>query len=198
MDEADDELARLRQRCWTEAIHCYGTAKIFEARTLILRHRLRVLAFLGVGVPLSVGAAVTSFGIDSTLTPWFLGAASVLSVVGGILSAWALTNRWEDELSYAADSMTANRILSEEYSKLASSTNVGLSKVREQLNLLEKENSTRSSFDEKQGITEDEKRMGMRAALRQFQRKCATCGIVPTSMEPSNCGTCGNFKVRRF
>jgi rRNA maturation endonuclease Nob1 len=39
-----------------------------------------------------------------------------------------------------------------------------------------------------------ELRMGMRYALREFQKECVGCSETPTSMEKSNCNVCGKFK----
>ena len=52
--------------------------------------------------------------------------------------------------------------------------------------------------DQLSNITDEEKRMGMRATLRQFQRECANCKQTPVSMVPSECGVCGNFKRRKL
>lgn len=35
--------------------------------------------------------------------------------------------------------------------------------------------------------------MGMRFALREFQRECVGCKITPLSMEYSECTVCGKF-----
>ncbi|MDR3625278.1 MAG: hypothetical protein P4L45_00510, partial [Ignavibacteriaceae bacterium] len=59
--------------------------------------------------------------------------------------------------------------------------------------LLKIENDFRIDRDNQQYITEKEKRMGMRAGLRQFKRACAACKQVPVSLKSTNCDVCGNF-----
>jgi mobilome CxxCx(11)CxxC protein len=115
-----------------------------------------------------------------------------------IASIWSLTNRWDDDFGYALESLSANRILYDKFRQLASDPPATIADAKTQFQLLNTENSARSSLDEKQGVTEDEKRMGMRAALRQLQKQCTACGQVPTSMTSTQCDVCGNFKPRRI
>lgn len=188
----------LRNKCWEEALHCYGTSYVFERRANVLRCRLRFLTFLGIVVPASVGAVVVSFGANSILTGVFLSFASVLGLIQLIVSIWSLTHRWDDQFGYALESLSANRILYDKFQTLASDPPAELDEAKNQFQLINAENNARSSLDEKQGVTENEKRAGMRAALRQLQKPCAACGQVPTSMTPTDCDVCGNFKQRRF
>ena len=59
--------------------------------------------------------------------------------------------------------------------------------------VLKTENNLRRHIDNQQNVTEKEKRFGMRAALRQYQKQCSACKKVPTTMKPTSCGVCGNF-----
>ena len=185
-------LDSIRQECWDEALHCFATYTMFERRSSLLRKKLRMLTFLGVVVPASVGAAFMSFGAKSNLTIAFLAIASILGLVQLVGSIWSLTNRWDDDFGYAVESLSANRTFFERFKALAEHP----PKVEEanyRYDLLQAESQSRSMSDEKQGISEAEKRYGMRAALRQLQRKCACCVQIPTSMRSSECDVCGNF-----
>lgn len=185
----------LRADCWNEALHCFGTSYIFETRTNRLRRRLRFLTFLGVVVPSAIGAAATSFGVGSRWTTAFLVIGAVVGLVQLVMSVWALSYRWEDDFAYASESQSANRVLYCRFKELATRTSdqCEYELARRQYELIQTESSSRSGSDEKQGITEKEKRMGMRAALRQMRRPCAACELVPTSMDATNCDVCGRF-----
>lgn len=190
---ADQTTDALRTQCWNSALEAFGTAFIFEQRAQSLRNRLRLLQFVGLAVPLLVGLIVLGFGTNTDYLPRVLLAAGVLGVVQGGYSLWALTQRWEDGLAYAQESASGNHRISREYKKLAQAF-PGAGPERDlRLGILAAEDSQRTEQDYAQAITEPERRMGMRAALRQFQRQCAVCKSVPTSMTPTKCDVCGNF-----
>lgn len=133
-----------------------------------------------------------SFGANSKLTVAFLSLASILGLVQLVGSIWSLTYRWDDDFGYAMESLSANRAFFERFKTLAEHP----PKVEEanyRYDILQAESQARSFADEKQGITEPEKRYGMRAALRQLQRKCVGCDQIPSSMRSSECDVCGNF-----
>ncbi|MGW4750469.1 mobilome CxxCx(11)CxxC protein, partial [Streptomyces sp. NPDC004290] len=68
-----------------------------------------------------------------------------------------------------------------------------LASLRTQYEKLEVEDSARRDRDSEKGVTDKERRRGMRATLRKFQRQCAGCQLVPTSLTPSDCDVCGRF-----
>lgn len=180
----------LRKDCWIQAIYTFGTAYIFEQRQHKFRKYLRGITFLGIAVPLSVGGVVGSFGINSRFLPYLLGVAGVLGVVQLILSLWAIVAKWDDELAYSLESMTDNNRLSAGFERLGK---ISPSDIKLRFEILQAENQARINSDNKQGINDKEKRMGMRASLRQFQKECSGCGLKPTSMVASDCDVCGNF-----
>jgi mobilome CxxCx(11)CxxC protein len=182
------------QECWDKALHDYGTGYIFEQRANRYRRRLKILNFLGIAVPASAGALFLSF--ETSLYSIVAPIAGVLGLAELIGSIWSLTNKWSDIYAYALESMTSNYNLAEDYKRLAK--NHDLSNFSFQFEIIQVRDQIRRDSDYKQGITEDEKRMGMRAALRERQLKCATCDEMPKSMEPSDCDTCGNFKRRKW
>jgi len=113
-------------------------------------------------------------------------------------SIWALSYRWEDGFAYALESLSANRTLFEKYAALARNPPLSPEEAEQLFNLIKVEDQARSSLDEQQGISGEEERMGMRAALRQLEKPCAGCGEVPISLSPSDCDVCGKFKMRRI
>lgn len=185
-----DGIETLRSTARVRVIETFGTGYIFRRRADAARRKLRWLAFMGIAVPLSVGGVVTSFGANSPALPYVLALAGVLGIAQLVMSAWALSAKWDDTLAYSLESTTDNNRLATAYDKLAKSPPPD---AATRFEVLEAENAARDASDLKQGVSEREHRMGMRAALRQFKQACDTCKKVPTSMEPTNCDTCGNF-----
>lgn len=193
--EVDTEM--LRQKCWDEALQTFGTAYIFEDRARRLRPWLRVQNLLGIGVPALVGGILLTFGDEG----WYV---QVIFVVGGILllaelvlSVVAVVMNWEERLYYALDSATANYHLSDELRKLARDPPSSPDKFRCEVEKLQAASQERQRLDYRQYVSDANKRKGMRAALREFERDCSGCGEVPSSMEPTECNVCGQFTMRR-
>lgn len=189
MEESDT----LRSQCWNNALHSFGTAYIFERRASHFRLRLRLLSFLGIIVPLLVGYIVITYGTRFKYIDAILIIGAILGLVQLVASSWALVAKWDDEYAYAQESTNANYDLSYRYQALAQNPPIKLDDFRIRLDLLDAARRCRSDLDYRHSITDAEKRKGMRAALRNYQRACATCKEVPTSMKPTKCDTCGNF-----
>ncbi len=152
---------------------------------------MRLLAFSGIILPLTVGAVASAFGSDASFLPVVIWLAGLLGIGQLGLSAWALTSKWDDALGYSQESMTDNSRIADEFRKLAQDVPPDF-KIRHAI--IEAEARSRNTSDQRQGITDEEKRIGMRAALRQFERSRAGCNTVPKSMKATSCGVCGNFK----
>ncbi len=193
MENSKEYLASLRQDCWNQALHAFGTAYIFERRAKKIGSKLKILTFLGIAVPLSVGALVLSWGADSKAIPYITFLAGILGFVQLILSVWAIVAKWQDNYTYSQESTSSNYRLANKYELLAKYQSDDEKEQRINFDLLATESSARDDLDIKQGISEKEKRRGMRAALRKYKRECANCKLVPMSLEPSDCPVCGNF-----
>lgn len=166
---------------------------MFERRARPLRWKLRALTFLGIATPLALGGLVAAFGVNDRAVPVALWIAGVLGIVQLIGSAWSLTAKWDDQYAYAIQSIADNHRLADDFKALGQRPPADLSELTTRAAVLDAENRTRSNQDYAQGLSDKEKRRGHRAALQQFQRKCATCGVVPTTMDAGDCGTCGKF-----
>jgi mobilome CxxCx(11)CxxC protein len=110
-----------------------------------------------------------------------------------ILSIWALVAKWDDGLAYYTESKSANYRLADEYAKLMKAQCLAPQEFDMQFKQLETEGRLRTELDQRQDITDQEKRMGMRAGLRQYQRACAGCKTVPVSLRATECEICGKF-----
>jgi len=183
----------IRNKCWDEAVYCFGTAYVFERRSKAYKRLLQWLTFLGLAVPLAVGGIVMSFGVDLPYTAWIITVASILGLAQLILSLWSLVAKWDDMFAYSVESCSDNYRLSDLFKNLAQFENPNSPEHMNRYELLQSENRMRSGRDNQQTLSDREKRTGLRAALRQFQRTCVACKAVPMSMKPSKCDVCGNF-----
>lgn len=188
----EDPVAKIRQECWDQALHTFATAHIFERRARSLRWRLRALTFLGIAVPATVGGVIIAFGTNDQSLLVILWLAGILGLVQLIGSIWALVAKWDDAYAYALESIAENHRFSNSFASLGKNPPAP-DELRTRQDFLEADNGHRRDSDYKQGITEEEKRRGMRAGLLQFRRTCVACGEIPVSLRASDCGVCGQF-----
>lgn len=183
----------LRTHCWNRAIESFGTSYIFQHRIRGPQRGIRWLTYLGLGVPLAIGLVVIGFGTDDRSLPYLLWIAGILLLVQGLLALWALVAKWSDTVESGLLSMTENNRLANRYKEIGErwpTDSPG------KVTVLDAEYQVRTETDLRQGVSDQEKRMGLRAGLRQFQRACVGCSLVPNSMNPTECGVCGNFSRR--
>ncbi|MFF3712848.1 mobilome CxxCx(11)CxxC protein [Streptomyces phaeochromogenes] len=180
-----------RRKCWDSALHASGTAYVFQQRANRLKRQTDVLTWVGLAVPLLIGALVGTLGRNK-LWGVVITVAAVIAAVQLVMNLWSIIKRWPEELAYSSASVNANESLAARFTALADDR-PALEELRTQFDKLNVEDSARRDRDNEKGVTEKERRMGMRAALRKYQRQCAACRTVPTTMEPSACGVCGQF-----
>jgi mobilome CxxCx(11)CxxC protein len=188
-----EQTTSYRSQCWDNAIHAFGTSYVFQQRARRLKIRLQWINYVGIAVPILAGSLVLSFGQFGPLSI-VVTILSAIGVIQVIVNLWSLVGRWVEEHSYTISSIASNDSLSIKYREFGQNPPAKLSDLRQMYERLQVEDRTRREQDHQHGISDSERRMGMRAALRQFQRTCVGCKKVPTSMEPSDCGICGNFK----
>jgi len=146
------------------------------------------ITYLGIVVPLLIGAAVLSFGTE--WLPYALVPAGLLGCVQIALSAWSLVARWDDKYSYAISALQAQTRMFNAWDGLAKRAPPDMeSKTTD----LDAEDQRLEQADLAQNISAKEKRYAMRAALYHFGNACVRCGQKPASLKPSSCDTCGNF-----
>src|SRR5437762_6649276 len=91
--------AHLQAHCRKRAYYAFGTARIFDKRAQSLQTRRNWIAYLGIVVPLLVGAMVLSVG--TAFVPYILIPAGVLGAAQLALSVWSLVARWNEAHTYA-------------------------------------------------------------------------------------------------
>ncbi len=185
---------QLAAECWNRSIHSYGTMAIFQKRSAILNRLLRGLSLAGIVFPLLIGGFVLSFG---TKTEWLekllIPLVSTLGIAQLIFSGISIVYAWSDELQYCLDSAAENHALSIKFKELGALAANPPADYEAQVNILKATDNARQNADMKKNLSDKELRYGHRAGLRYIGRACAGCGIVPISMESSNCSICGGF-----
>ena len=153
----------------------------------------RRLTFAGLVLPVAVGAVVIAYGAGVPRLSLIIGIAAALGALQLVVALWSVVQGWPDSYERATRSLLANQALAQDFESLAKNPPTAVSGLRRQLELLAAKDDGQRQQDHAQDIPEREKRMGMRAALLRYDRKCAKCHIVPDNMKPTNCGVCGDF-----
>ena len=180
--------------CTKFAINCFGTGSIFELRAQKLRWKTRWLTFLGIACPIAVGATAGAYSANSPATACVIGITTLISIPLAILSVWSLVAKWDDNLSYFVESKSDNYRLSTEFRRLSSDPNMNEAEFDTRFSILDAQAGIRKTADERFDFSQQEKNLGMRSGLRQYEYPCAGCKIVPRSLESTDCPICGQFK----
>lgn len=188
-----DEYNNLRQDCWNDALHSFGTAYIYSKRSRKIGKLLKINNFLGIIVPVVIGGIVTSYNVSADALQIILIIAAPISVLQLILSVLSLTNKWDDSYSYYLESTNDNGQLSNDYTNLAKYPPDHKNDLKSKKDLIDVKYQIRNTSDTKYQLSDMEKREGMRYSLRKFQRKCAGCAVIPVDMKSTTCGVCGEF-----
>ncbi len=187
-------IEQLKKECADCRFHSFGTAKLFERRAKMYKKNRNLITFLGLVVPLIIGATVLSFSAESEIFKTIMvPIAGFLTILQLVVSLWALVSRWDEKNDYAVSAIKSNIRLSTEFNRLCNSEerviNNEISNLRIEYNRINQE-------DTAHGVTEKEIRWGMKKALMHYKLNCATCSQKAVSMKPSKCDTCGNFPQR--
>jgi mobilome CxxCx(11)CxxC protein len=197
--EPPNPLAQLKREGARRSQEATGTAYIFDVRANRLRSRLNRSSFFGVAVPLIIGLIVLGFGVKFKALGVIIVAGVVLSGIQVVVFTWSLVARWVDAYDGALRAYVANRSIAESYESLVREEPTDIVEYRHRLEILNAKDQAQRNDDYRQGVTDGEKRMGMRATLIQYAKECSRCGLVPDNMRPpkkAKCGVCGDFPRR--
>lgn len=180
--------AQLLDLCGVKRFYAFGTAKIFERRANSIEIKRNWITYLGIMVPLLVGASVLAFGTKAL--PYLLVPAGLLGLLQLSLSVWSLVAKWDARHTYALSAAQAQTRLFNAWDALIRRPPPDLEiRIAE----LDVDDQEQEQSDLTQNISGQEKRFAMRSSLYFFGSNCRACGRKPASMMPSQCDTCGNF-----
>lgn len=189
MEESTKE--KVRTDCWNKAIDAAGYYYIYSQKIKSIEKWLKFSKIMGIILPVFLGGMLSTYSAYPDLITFSLWITSPLAVIQLVLSA-VLTVKGSDENLVKYSSMAAEySILDEALRRLGRYPIEDEIDYKNQFDILmERE---RGIGKGNLSVTDGEKRMGMRYALREQSRKCAGCKMVPVSMHPTNCDVCGNF-----
>ena len=175
------------------AFHAFGYSYIFTKRIKWYLKYINALKFFGIIVPLAVGALAIGYEFKHDILIISITIAIPVTILQLILSTFSIVYKWDDELAYAFEANQDYNYLYDEYEKLYKFPPIGIVELEKQFEILNTKSKNREMQDSKHDITDKERRIGMRYSLREHKKICSACKTVPTSMEATNCGVCGNF-----
>jgi mobilome CxxCx(11)CxxC protein len=179
------------------SFHCFGYSYLFDKRAQRFRKRVKLLQVFGIAIPATVGATAVGYGYDNSILKYALILSAPLLVIQFTVSIIAIIYEWDTELAYSYEASQDYNNIYDRFKKLYKLPPVSYTELDKQFEIINTEYGSRSRQDAKHGIKEWELRMGMRYSLREHQKPCATCGKIPTDMEPTECGVCGKFKKQK-
>ena len=180
-----------------KAFHALATHFAFARREDILRRRMRILNFVGLGPLLVAGAVALTFNRDESVWSYTASVAAIASVLQAVMCGISICFEWPSELSRSTQASVSNLRIFDEFRAIASERH-------EQLEVVERRLAAASAVDLRQqeldsgGLSDEELRRGYRKALWFLEKTCPTCGSTVKGMQPSQCETCGGFKERRW
>jgi mobilome CxxCx(11)CxxC protein len=167
---------------------------VFEKRLKRCRTKLKLLTFLAIAVPAIVGGLALSYGVGWSALPILIVIGSALGVVQLTISIWAAVSGWQEQSEFLAVSVAENHGLASSFQSLGKQGPQGDEPAfTSNLGKLTATDDARRRQDNRFPLSEKETRRGMRAGLRLYQRPCTACKTVPSDMNATDCGVCGNF-----
>jgi mobilome CxxCx(11)CxxC protein len=194
---ATDEI---RQEGWKNAIHAVGTYEVFARRARQLKVMTDLRDWFGLlAIPASVAFVGTTemFNDFRAYRQWALWGLAAAAFLQALLAGWSLIRRWDEERGYCT------RAMRDSYEMKLAWEDIGRTDVQNlqaQYELRKAQQRIIDSHDIERGISNSEKRLGMRSGLFEYQKECVGCGVVPSSRKPpmlaiSRCQVCGGRRT---
>jgi len=185
---------KLILECSDNSFDCFGYSYLFDKRAQNFRKKVKLLQVSGILIPAIVGATASGYGLDNTFLKLLLYIATPLLIVQFGVSIIAIMYEWDLELAYAYEASQDYDNLHDKFKKLYKLPPPNINEFEKQFEIINSEYNSRGRQDSKHNIKDWERRMGMRYSLREHQKPCRGCNIVPIDMSATKCGVCGDFK----
>jgi len=92
--------------CQDRQFYAYGTQRIFERRAARYGLGRTWITYLGVAVPLFMGAAAMAFELK--WFHWIMPLAGAATIAQLVISLWSIVARWDEKYERAVGSARAN------------------------------------------------------------------------------------------
>lgn len=188
-----EKIDKIKLESSDKAFHAFGYSYIYNRRIGWYLKNINALKFLGIIIPLIVGALALSYEFKSQILGVAIKIAIPITIIQLILSTLSIVYKWDDELAYSFEANQDYAHLYEGYSKLYKFSSLNFNELEKQFEVLNTKFNSRETQDMKHKVREKELRIGMRYSLREHKKECAGCKMVPTTMKATDCGVCGKF-----
>lgn len=182
---------KIRQDCWDKALDSIAFWYIFQMKIKRINSWLRLSKILGIAIPVFLGGILTSAYNFEQVISVAIWIATPIALTQLVLSTVLTLNGSDENLLKYSTKAAEYSVLESDFKKMARYPDNDESEYVKKFELLlEREKGVGKGNLE---VTDKEKRIGMRFGLREYSRACAGCKKVPTSMDSTDCGICGNF-----
>jgi mobilome CxxCx(11)CxxC protein len=182
---------KIKVDCWNNALDSLGYSYIYSKRVAKIERWLRWSKVLGLVIPVALGGIVSGYYANQQVMIVALNSASIISIAQLVISTYLVSTGSDEKLINYMGKSTEYSLLSGEFEGLAKYPIDEFDKYKQKFDILvERGNGIGKGNYE---IKDEEKRMGMRYGLRQFNRQCVQCEKIPYSMNATECDVCGNF-----
>ena len=188
-----NKIDKIKLESSDKSFHTYGYSYIFTKRIKWYLKYINAIKFLGIFVPLTVGALAIGYNFEHGILVISVALAIPITIIQLIISTLSIVYKWDDELAYAFEANQDYNNLYDEFIKIFKFPSSNFHELEKLFEILNTKQKNREQQDSKHNITDKELRIGMRYSLREHKKQCSGCSIAPTSMEPTKCGVCGNF-----
>lgn len=188
-----DIIDKIKLESSDKSFHAYGYSYIFTKRIKWYLRYINAIKFLGIIVPLTVGALAIGYNFEHDILIISIAIAIPITIIQLIISTLSIVYNWDEELAYAFEANQDYNNLYDEFIKIFKFPPANFHELEKHFEILNTKQKNREQQDSKHNITDKELRIGMRYSLREHRKECAGCNSTPTSMEPTKCGVCGNF-----
>lgn len=191
METEEIRIENIRRDCQDKKLHAYGFSYLYTLKAQKYERGLQIINYIGLAVPLIIGGFVMTYGTDHIGGLIIVGGSVLLVQLA--FSAFAMVFKWDEELAYCIEAAREHSFLAQDFTALGAFAPRDYDELVSRYSTLRERNRSRSSSDLKHDVGEKAKIKGMRWALREFQKECAGCHIIPLSMNKTDCTVCGKF-----
>jgi mobilome CxxCx(11)CxxC protein len=189
----------IRQQAWNRAVDATGTLAVFDRRAKRLRLLTDARDYFGfIALPGCTAFVGTTEFISAT-SPYRHLALAMLAgavLIQALLAGWSLVRQWDEQRGYCIRAIRDSYEMKQAWEDIAK---CDVEDLQSAYQLRKEQQRIIDSHDIERGISDAEKRRGMRAGLFEYRRACAKCNREPSSRVPpffayQRCQVCGGGK----
>ena len=180
MPNSGDHTLELRRFAHRNATYCYAQYVTLRRLAKRYRARLRLVAFLGISVPLAAGTLLTGFEklVIKDEVKWTVG---LLGFLQAMLTAWALVAKWDDVAIRAQAAADESLELADAFKDLGMT---GPHDIQSRYDDLQKRSRAPEKLLSSLDATSADHHRGNREALFIYAQNCGVCKRTPQSVKP--------------